>query len=110
MTSVRSTRNPMAFLDVELEEMRAKGAYRRLRVVESEQAARCRIDGRDVITLSSNNYLGLTTHPKLREADDLRDPGPGRRVRRGPHHRRHDEPSTSSSRRGWPSSSTSRPR
>jgi glycine C-acetyltransferase len=68
MTSVRSTRNPLAFLDAELEELRAKGLYRRLRVVESEQAARCRIDGREVITLSSNNYLGLATHPKLRAA------------------------------------------
>ncbi len=37
-------------------------------MVESEQAAHCRIDGKDVITLSSNNYLGLTTHPSLREA------------------------------------------
>ena len=68
MTSVQSTRNPMAFLDEEVEELRAKGLYRRLRVVESEQAAHCRIDGKDVITLSSNNYLGLATHPKLREA------------------------------------------
>jgi glycine C-acetyltransferase len=68
MTSVKSTRNPLAFLDAELEELRAKGLYRRLRIVESEQAAHCRIDGRDVITLSSNNYLGLATHPKLREA------------------------------------------
>ena len=68
MTSVRSTRNPLAFLDADLDDLRAKGQYRRLRVVESEQQARCRIDGREVITLSSNNYLGLTTHPKLREA------------------------------------------
>ncbi|HEY8177575.1 MAG TPA: glycine C-acetyltransferase [Candidatus Limnocylindria bacterium] len=67
MTSVRS-RNPLAFLDAELNDLRAKGLYRRLRVVESEQAARCRIDGREVITLSSNNYLGLTTHPRLRAA------------------------------------------
>jgi glycine C-acetyltransferase len=68
MTSVKSTRNPLAFLDAELEELKAAGLHRRLRVVESEQAAHCRIDGRDVITLSSNNYLGLATHPKLREA------------------------------------------
>jgi glycine C-acetyltransferase len=67
MTPVRS-RNPLAFLDADLDDLRAKGLYRRLRVVESEQAARCRIDGREVITLSSNNYLGLTTHPKLRAA------------------------------------------
>ena len=67
MTSVRSA-NPLAFLDADLDDLRAKGLYRRLRVVQSEQAARCVIDGREVITLSSNNYLGLTTHPKLREA------------------------------------------
>ena len=61
-------RNPMAFLDTEIEELKAKGLYRRLRVVESEQKSRCVIDGREVITLSSNNYLGLTTHPKLKAA------------------------------------------
>jgi glycine C-acetyltransferase len=67
MTSVRSG-NPMAFLDADLDDLRAKGLYRRLRIVQSGQAARCTIDGREVITLSSNNYLGLTTHPKLRDA------------------------------------------
>ena len=61
-------RNPLAFLDAEIEELKAKGLYRRLRVVESEQKSRCVIDGREVITLSSNNYLGLATHPKLRQA------------------------------------------
>ena len=62
------TRNPMAFLDAEIEDLKAKGLYRRLRVVESEQKSRCVIDGREVITLSSNNYLGLNTHPRLRQA------------------------------------------
>ena len=61
-------RNPLAFLDTEIEELKAKGLYRRLRVVQSEQKSRCIIDGREVITLSSNNYLGLNTHPKLRQA------------------------------------------
>ncbi|MDQ4036112.1 MAG: glycine C-acetyltransferase [Chloroflexota bacterium] len=61
-------RNPLAFLDAEIDELKAKGLYRRLRVVESEQKSRCIIDGREVITLSSNNYLGLNTHPKLRGA------------------------------------------
>jgi glycine C-acetyltransferase len=61
-------RNPLAFLDAEIEELKAKGLYRRLRVVESEQKSRCIIDGKEVITLSSNNYLGLNTHPKLRAA------------------------------------------
>ncbi|HYX70803.1 MAG TPA: glycine C-acetyltransferase, partial [Terriglobales bacterium] len=40
----------------------------RLRVLESENAAESRFDGKTVINLASNNYLGLTTHPKLREA------------------------------------------
>ncbi|MEO8246794.1 MAG: aminotransferase class I/II-fold pyridoxal phosphate-dependent enzyme, partial [Chloroflexota bacterium] len=62
------TRDPLAFLDATLDDLRAKGLYRRLRVVESEQKSRCVIDGREVITLSSNNYLGLTTHPHLRRA------------------------------------------
>ena len=61
-------RNPLAFLDAEIEQLKAKGLYRRLRVVQSEQRSRCVIDGREVITLSSNNYLGLNTHPKLRQA------------------------------------------
>ena len=61
-------RNPLAFLDDQLDELRAKGLFRKLRVVQSEQKSRCVIDGRSVITLSSNNYLGLNTHPRLREA------------------------------------------
>jgi glycine C-acetyltransferase len=62
------TRNPLAFLEAEIDELKAKGLYRRLRVVQGEQRSRCVIDGREVITLSSNNYLGLTTHPRLRQA------------------------------------------
>ena len=59
---------PLAFLEGEIEELKTRGLYRRLRVVESEQKSRCVIDGREVITLSSNNYLGLNTHPRLRQA------------------------------------------
>ena len=72
-------RNPLAFLDAEIEDLRAKGLYRRLRVVQSEQRSRCVIDGREVITLSSNNYLGLNTHPRLREAAEtaVREYGAG---------------------------------
>ncbi|MEP6681110.1 MAG: glycine C-acetyltransferase [Chloroflexota bacterium] len=72
-------RNPLAFLDEEIEELKAKGLYRRLRVIESEQKSRCVIDGREVITLSSNNYLGLNTHPRLREAAEraVREYGAG---------------------------------
>ena len=67
-TVAARSRNPLAFLDAEIEELKEKGLYRRLRVVQSEQRSRCIIDGREVITLSSNNYLGLNTHPRLREA------------------------------------------
>ena len=77
MTMTR--RNPLAFLDAQIDELREKGIYRRLRVVQSEQKSRCTIDGREVITLSSNNYLGLTTHPRLRDAaiQAVRDFGAG---------------------------------
>ena len=61
-------RDPLAFLEAEIEDLKAKGLFRRMRVVQSEQRSRCVVDGREVITLSSNNYLGLNTHPKLREA------------------------------------------
>src|SRR4029078_2990577 len=61
-------RNPLGFLEADIDELRAKGLFRRLRVVQSEQKSRCVIDGREVITLSSNNYLGLNTHPRLRQA------------------------------------------
>jgi glycine C-acetyltransferase len=68
MTTTARARNPLAFLDAEIEDLKAKGIFRRLRVVQSEQKSRCVIDGKEVITLSSNNYLGLNTHPKLVEA------------------------------------------
>lgn len=67
VTRLRSG-DPLAFLEAEIEDLKAKGLYRRLRVVQSEQRSRCVIDGREVITLSSNNYLGLNTHPRLRDA------------------------------------------
>src|SRR5678809_736185 len=60
--------DPLAYLSGQLEDWRAQGTYQRLRVLESASAAESRFDGRDVINLASNNYLGLTTHPKLREA------------------------------------------
>jgi glycine C-acetyltransferase len=68
MTTTARSRNPLGFLEADVEELKAKGLFRRLRVVQSEQRSRCLIDGREVITLSSNNYLGLNTHPRLREA------------------------------------------
>ena len=60
--------DPLAYLGAQLEDWRKGGTYQRLRVLESASAAESRFDGRDVINLASNNYLGLTTHPKLIEA------------------------------------------
>ena len=52
----------------ELDTLRQKGTFYRPRVLETEQKATVIVDGHEVITLSSNNYLGLTVHPRLREA------------------------------------------
>jgi glycine C-acetyltransferase len=60
--------DPLAYLGEQLETWKRAGTYQRLRILESESAAESRFDGKDVINLASNNYLGLTTHPKLREA------------------------------------------
>jgi glycine C-acetyltransferase len=57
-----------AFLTGELNGLRERGVFIRPRVLETEQKATVVMDGREVITLSSNNYLGLTVHPKLRQA------------------------------------------
>ncbi|PYU35583.1 MAG: 8-amino-7-oxononanoate synthase [Acidobacteria bacterium] len=62
------TRQPLAYLHEQLEELKAKGLYFRLRVLESEQKPVASFDGQEVINLSSNNYLGLTTHRALRRA------------------------------------------
>jgi glycine C-acetyltransferase len=60
--------DPLKFLSDELESLKQQGLYRSLRILETEQAAHATFDHKSVVNLSSNNYLGLTTHPKLREA------------------------------------------
>src|SRR5437879_2522264 len=65
---VQTTRPQLAYLAQQLDELKKKGTYFKLRVLEDEQAPECTFDGKHVINLASNNYLGLTTHPKLREA------------------------------------------
>ncbi|MFL5734472.1 MAG: glycine C-acetyltransferase [Chloroflexia bacterium] len=55
-------------LDGELNALKEKHMLRKLRVVYGEEKPVSNIDGKTVINLSSNNYLGLTTHPHLREA------------------------------------------
>src|SRR6266446_9668480 len=60
-------RDPLAYLSTEIDALREQGLYRHLRVLQSEQRAHATFDSRQVVNLSSNNYLGLATHPKLRE-------------------------------------------
>jgi glycine C-acetyltransferase len=55
-------------IGLELEEMRQKGLYRQMRLVAGEQGSRVVIDGREVLLLCSNNYLGLANHPCLKDA------------------------------------------
>jgi len=59
--------DPLSFLNTELDSLRQQGLYRSLRILDDRQAATAHFDGRSVVNLSSNNYLGLTTHPKLIE-------------------------------------------
>jgi glycine C-acetyltransferase len=60
-------RDPLAYLTTELTSLKTQGLYRKLRVLEDEQKPHTTFDHRLVVNLSSNNYLGLTTHPRLRE-------------------------------------------
>jgi glycine C-acetyltransferase len=57
--------DPLSFLTAELDALKAQGLYRRLRVLEDGQRPHTTFDHTSVINLSSNNYLGLTTHPRL---------------------------------------------
>jgi glycine C-acetyltransferase len=59
--------DPLAYLGDEINSLKTQGLYRQLRVLNKEQAARTMVDGQSVVNLSSNNYLGLTTHPKLKQ-------------------------------------------
>lgn len=60
--------NPLAWLGEEIASWKREGTYQRLRVLESACEPVARFDGREVINLASNNYLGLANHPKLVEA------------------------------------------
>src|ERR1700685_758822 len=68
MATATTRANPLSYLTDQLDELKAKGTHFRLRVLDDEQAPVCTFDGKKVINLASNNYLGLTTHPQLREA------------------------------------------
>jgi glycine C-acetyltransferase len=60
-------RAQLQYLADEVQELRDQGLYQKLRTLEGGQLPVARFDGREVINLSSNNYLGLTTHPKLKQ-------------------------------------------
>jgi glycine C-acetyltransferase len=59
--------DPLDYLSRELDGLKEQGLYRHLRILEGEQSHQSTFDHRQVVNLSSNNYLGLTTHPRLRE-------------------------------------------
>jgi glycine C-acetyltransferase len=60
--------NPLAFLDDELAALHERHLYRPLRVMSSAQGPIVSLDGRRVISLSSNDYLGLSHHPRMKRA------------------------------------------
>jgi glycine C-acetyltransferase len=60
--------DPLGYLTTELSTLKQQGLFRHLRILDGEQKAKTSFDQRLVVNLSSNNYLGLTTHPRLREA------------------------------------------
>jgi len=64
----KGRKGSLDYLKEQLEELERAGTALHPRVLERQQAARTRFDGRDVINLASNNYLGLAAHPKLKEA------------------------------------------
>ena len=66
MTSI-TRHDPLHYLGDEIDALKTQGLYRHLRILDDEQRAHTTVDGRSVVNLSSNNYLGLTTHPRLRE-------------------------------------------
>src|SRR5947207_15161110 len=66
--TLATKQNPLQYVTEQLNELRTKGVAPKLRILEGEQRPVCVFDGREVINLASNNYLGLTTHKALRKA------------------------------------------
>ena len=58
--------DPLSYLSAEIESLRSQGLHRTLRQLSGEQGPRATFDGKSVVNLSSNNYLGLTNHPQLK--------------------------------------------
>jgi glycine C-acetyltransferase len=68
MSTAESTRPQLAHLTAQLDDLRQRGTFFKLRVLDDQQGPVCTYDGKRVINLASNNYLGLCNHPRLREA------------------------------------------
>jgi glycine C-acetyltransferase len=68
MATASTTRPQLAHLTAQLDDLKQRGTFFKLRVLDDEQGPVCTYDGKQVINLASNNYLGLCDHPKLREA------------------------------------------
>src|SRR6202008_4129558 len=77
--TLATKQNPLQYVTEQLNELRTKGIAPKLRILEGEQKPVCVFDGREVINLASNNYLGLTSHKALRKAslDAVRKLGVG---------------------------------
>lgn len=58
----------LAFLDEELQALREQGQFITIRTIESAMGAWIQVDGKRVLNLCANNYLGFANHPKLKEA------------------------------------------
>ncbi|MDQ3407834.1 MAG: aminotransferase class I/II-fold pyridoxal phosphate-dependent enzyme, partial [Chloroflexota bacterium] len=65
MTTETARTDPLAYLAQEIRALQEQSLYRPLAVMDGPQAPETTMDGRPVISLSSNNYLGLATHPHL---------------------------------------------
>src|SRR5713226_9702393 len=68
MGTQTTKKDPLQYITDQLGELRAKGVAPKFRVLEGEQKPVCTFDGKEIIHLASNNYLGLTTHKALRKA------------------------------------------
>ena len=58
----------MDFVGAEVASPKQQGTFRAQRILQSEQGGRAIVDGRSQVMLGSSNYLGLASHPKVKEA------------------------------------------
>lgn len=66
--TMQTVSNRLDFLENDIRQLQEAHLYQELRTLVGQQSVECVIDGKTVINFSSNNYLGLTTHPRLIEA------------------------------------------